>query len=95
MSFCLGIGGLFVVWLSAYFGRLPVLVFFSAMALGTSAWCAAATSFDSYMAARILFGFFSSVGQSVSAFQPRHQVFPTNAIAAGRVDVYTGSVFLS
>ncbi|KAI4097713.1 MAG: hypothetical protein LQ339_006692 [Xanthoria mediterranea] len=62
--FCLGAGGLFTVWLSAYFGRLPVLVSFTSMALGTSAWCAAATSFESYMAARILNGFFSIVAQA-------------------------------
>lgn len=39
------------------------------MGLGTSAWCAAATSFNSYMAARILNGFFSTVAQAVSALQ--------------------------
>lgn len=69
--FCLGAGGLFTVLLSAYFGRLPVLVFFMSMALGTSAWCAAATSFDSYLAARILNGFFSSATQAVSILQKR------------------------
>ena len=61
--FCLGAGGLFTVWLSAYFGRLPILNLFTLVALGTSAWCAAATSFESYMAARILNGFFSIVAQ--------------------------------
>lgn len=55
--------------LSAYFGRLPVLLFFVSMALGTSAWCAAATSFDSYLAARILNGFFSIVAEAVSALR--------------------------
>lgn len=64
--FCLGSGGLFTVWLSAYFGRLPILVSFTSMALATAAWCAAATSFNSYMAARILNGFFSIVAQAVS-----------------------------
>jgi len=63
--FCLGAGGLFTVWLSAYFGRLPILVLFTSMALGTSAWCAAATSFNSYLVARILNGFFSIVAQAV------------------------------
>ena len=57
----IGVGGLFVVWFSAFFGRLPVLLFFECLSLGTAAWCAAATSFDSYMAARILNGFFSVV----------------------------------
>lgn len=63
--FCLGAGGLFTVLLSAYFGRLPILFFFTSMSVGTSAWCAAATSFDSYLAARILNGFFSTVTQAV------------------------------
>ena len=63
--FVVGAGGLVVVVLSAYFGRLPVLVWFTAIALGTVAWCAAATSFESYMAARILNGFFSTVAQAV------------------------------
>lgn len=64
--FCLGSGGLFTVWLSAYFGRLPILVLFTTVSLGTAIWCAAATTFDSYMAARILNGFFSIVAQAVS-----------------------------
>ena len=64
--FCLGAGGIFTVILSAYFGRLPVLLSFTSMALGTSAWCGAATSFNSYLAARILNGFFSNVAQAVS-----------------------------
>lgn len=64
--FCLSAGGLFTVWLSAYFGRLPILVLFTAVAVGTSAWCAAATSFNSFLAARILNGFFSTVSQAVS-----------------------------
>lgn len=64
--FCLGAGGIFTVFLSACFGRLPVLLSFTSMALGTSAWCGAATSFNSYLAARILNGFFSTVAQAVS-----------------------------
>ncbi|PNY25390.1 Uncharacterized protein TCAP_04679 [Tolypocladium capitatum] len=61
--FMLGAGGVFVVALSAYFGRLPVLFWFLVMATATAAWCAAATTFDSFMAARILNGFFSTVAQ--------------------------------
>ena len=62
--FMLGAGGLATVVLSAYFGRLPVLFYFLVLGLATAAWCAAATSFDSFMAARILNGFFSTVAQS-------------------------------
>lgn len=54
----LGVGGLATVWLSAYFGRLPVLFWFGCLSAGTAAWSAAARSFESYMAARILNGFF-------------------------------------
>ncbi|KAI0129446.1 major facilitator superfamily domain-containing protein [Xylariales sp. AK1849] len=61
--FMLGAGGIFVVALSAYFGRLPVMFYFVLVAFATAIWCAAATSFDSFMAARILNGFFSTVGQ--------------------------------
>jgi hypothetical protein len=59
--FMLGAGGLIVVALSAYFGRLPLIFWFLVMASATAAWCAAATSFESFMAARILNGFFSTV----------------------------------
>lgn len=58
-------GGLATIMLSAYFGRLPVLFWFVVMALATSVWCAAATTFESYMAARILGGFFTTVAQAV------------------------------
>lgn len=61
----LGAGGVFVVALSAYFGRLPVLFWFTLTALWTAAWCAGATTFESFMAARILNGFFSTVAQGV------------------------------
>lgn len=57
-TFMLGVGGLFVVWLSAYFGRLPVLFYFTIIAAATAVWSAAANSFESYMASRILNGFF-------------------------------------
>lgn len=62
--FMLGAGGVIVVMLSAYFGRLPVVFWFLVFATMTAAWCAAATSFESFMAARILNGFFSTVAQS-------------------------------
>lgn len=59
----LGAGGVVAVSLSAYFGRYPVLFYFIVLAVGTAAWCAAATTFPSFMAARILNGFFSTVAQ--------------------------------
>lgn len=63
--FMLGAGGIFVVALSAYFGRLPILFWFSILAFVTAAWSAAAKSFESFEAARILHGFFSTVAQAV------------------------------
>ncbi len=80
-QFMIGAGGLVVVTLSACFGRLPVLFYFLSLSVATAVWCAAATSFDSFMTARILNGFFSSVAQAgglmwisdmfVTAEQPR------------------------
>ncbi|KAI9800786.1 MAG: hypothetical protein M1833_003203 [Piccolia ochrophora] len=61
--FMLGAGGVFVVVFAAYFGRLPVFFWFMVVALATAAWCAGATSFESFMTARILNGFFSTVAQ--------------------------------
>ena len=61
--FTIGACGLFVVALANYFGRLPITLLFQAAFLGTCVWSAAATSFDSYLAARIVNGFFCSVGQ--------------------------------
>ncbi|KAF2993748.1 hypothetical protein E8E13_001001 [Curvularia kusanoi] len=61
--FMLGAGGIFVVALSAWAGRLPILFWFLVIATATAAWCAAATTFESFMAARILNGFFSTVAQ--------------------------------
>lgn len=94
--FCLGAGGLFTVLLSAYFGRLPVLFFFTSMALGTSAWCAAATSFSSYMAARILNGFFSGVAQAVSILwkPPWRNHALTGSYNIGWLDVHPRHVLL-
>ena len=65
--FMLGAGGVIVVALAAYFGRLPVFFWFTLIAFGTAIWCAAATTFESFMAARILNGFFSTVAQGVSS----------------------------
>lgn len=62
--FMLGPGALFAVTLSSYFGRLPVLFWFLVMALATAAWCAGAQSFKSFMAARILNGFFAVIAEA-------------------------------
>lgn len=61
--FMLGAGGILAVILSAYFGRYPVLFWFLVVATATAAWCAAATNYDSFMAARVLNGMSSTVAQ--------------------------------
>lgn len=48
----LGAGGVFVVAMSAYFGRYPVLFWFMIIALATAIWCAGAQSFESFMVPR-------------------------------------------
>jgi MFS family permease len=48
---------------AAYFGRLPVAFWFTLIGVITAAWCAGAMTFESFMAARILNGFFSTVCQ--------------------------------
>lgn len=63
--FMLGAGGMFVAVFSAYFGRLPVLFWFMLFAVWTAAWCAGAHTFEDFMAARILNGFFSTAAQAV------------------------------
>lgn len=70
MLFCLGAGGLFVVVLAAFVGRLPVLVSFQVMTTATGIWCAKVVSFDEYMAARIVNGFFGSLAQAVRMTLP-------------------------
>lgn len=62
--FMLGVGGLFVVTSSSYIGRLPVLFWLLLFTILTVLWCAVATSFESYMAARILNGLVASVGEA-------------------------------
>jgi MFS family permease len=49
--------------MAAYLGRLPTVFYFLIVATATAAWCAGATSFNSFFAARVLNGFFSTVTQ--------------------------------
>jgi hypothetical protein len=63
--FMLGMGGLATVILSAYFGRLPVLFWFTAANLVSAIWCASVRTFPAFEAGRIVNGFFSTVAQAV------------------------------
>ncbi|KAL8896446.1 MAG: hypothetical protein Q9207_007703 [Kuettlingeria erythrocarpa] len=64
--FMIGAGGVFAAAFAAFFGRLPVFFWFAVAAFTTAAWSAGAGSFPSFMAARILNGFFSTVSQGAS-----------------------------
>ena len=64
--FMLGPGGLATIILAAYLVGCRFCGYFVIIALLTAAWCAAATSFDSFMTARVLNGFFSTVAQGVN-----------------------------
>ena len=61
--FMIGAGGVVVVTLMAFFGRLPILFWFTVFALWTAAFSAGAETFNEYMTARVLNGFFSTVAQ--------------------------------
>lgn len=82
--FMLGPGGIFVVIFSAYFGRYPVLFWFTVLALATAIWCTAAVTFNSFMAARILNGFFAIAAEAVS------RVHVIDYLGAQRTDRVTG-----
>jgi predicted MFS family arabinose efflux permease len=60
-----GAGGVTIVALSASFGLYPVLFWFIIPAVATSICYTVATTFESFIAARILNGFFSTVAQGV------------------------------
>ena len=64
--FMLGAGGVVVVTAASYFGRLPVLFWFTLFTVWTAAFCAGAKTWSEYFAARILAGFFAPVAQAVS-----------------------------
>jgi MFS family permease len=76
VKFMIGAGGLVVVTLSAYFGRLPVLFYFLTLVVGTTAWCSAAMNFGSFMTTRILNGFFSTVAQAGGLMWIKDLYFP-------------------
>jgi MFS family permease len=92
--FMLGAGGIFVVWFSAYFGRLPVLLLFQSLNLATSAWSGSATNFESFMAARILHGFFATVAAAVRGPISCITLIIALTLAPGWLDVYQRHVLL-
>ncbi|GES66485.1 putative MFS transporter [Aspergillus terreus] len=91
--FMLGAGGIFVVALAAYFGRFPVLFWFTILAVGTAVWCTAAQSFESFMAARILNGFFSTVAQGGGLMFIKDMFFFHEQ--ARKINIWSGFIVLS
>ncbi|KAL2842900.1 major facilitator superfamily domain-containing protein [Aspergillus pseudoustus] len=91
--FMLGAGGVVAVALSAYFGRLPVLSWFLVFATATAAWCAAASTFESFMAARILNGFFSTVAQGGGLMFINDMFFFHER--ARKINIWAGFIILS
>ncbi|KAA8651091.1 hypothetical protein EYZ11_009131 [Aspergillus tanneri] len=91
--FMLGAGGPFVVALAAYFGRYPVLFWFALLALVTAIWCAGAQSFESFMAARILNGFFSTVTQGGGLMFIKDMFFFHEQ--ARKINIWSGFIVLS
>lgn len=85
--FMLGVGGLFAVTCSHYFGRAPTLFWFYLVAFATSIWCAVALSFESFEAARIVNGFFATVAQSVRQHFKRDRLTWLANAVAGWFDV--------
>ncbi len=86
--FMLGAGGIVVVMLSTCFGRAPILFWFLTVSLCTAAWCGAAMKFSSFMAARIVNGFFSTVGQAVSKIYTPSRRDLELKLLLGRLDVH-------
>ena len=92
-QFMIGAGGLVVVTLSAYFGRLPVLFYFLTMAVATAAWCGAAANFESFMTARILNGFFSSVAQAGGLMWIKDMYFPYEH--ARKINIWSSFIIIA
>lgn len=62
-----GAGGVIAVIFSAYFGRLPVLFWFTVIDLATAAGQAGSHGFNGFFAPRVLNGFFAGAAQGVSS----------------------------
>lgn len=91
--FMLGAGGVFVVMLSAYFGRLPILFYFTVTAFWTAIGCAEAKDFDTFMAFRILNGFFSTVAQAGGMMFIKDMFFVHER--ARKINIWASFVILS
>ena len=78
----LGIGGLFAVVFSNTYGRLPVLFWMISLSVVFAILCATAPDFNTFMAARILNGFFSGPAQATGMIYVKDMVcFRTKALA--------------
>ncbi|KAJ5815642.1 hypothetical protein N7474_007419 [Penicillium riverlandense] len=91
--FMVGAASPIIVALAAYFGRYPVLFWWTVLALATAIWCTAAQSFNSFMAARILNGMFSTVMQGGGLMFIKDMFFFHEH--ARKINIWSGFVILS
>ncbi|KAL8679024.1 MAG: hypothetical protein Q9186_004652 [Xanthomendoza sp. 1 TL-2023] len=91
--FMVGAGGIFAAAFAAFFGRLPVFFWFTVVAFATAAWCAGAHSFQSFMTARILNGFFSTVSQGAGLILIKDIFFFHEH--ARKINIWTGFIIIS
>ncbi|KAJ5084129.1 major facilitator superfamily domain-containing protein [Penicillium alfredii] len=91
--FMVGAAGPIVVALSAYFGRYPVLFWWMLLSLATAIWCTAALGFESFMAARILNGCFSTVAQGGGLMFIKDMFFFHEHTR--KINIWSGFVILS
>ena len=60
----LALSGFYIITFSTYFGRLPTLFYFQCVTIGTAAWEATASSYNSFLGARVVNGLFTGAGQA-------------------------------
>ena len=90
--FMLGVGGVVVVALSAYFGRLPVLFWFLLIGFVTIAGVAGTKTFPAFEGLRIMNGLFITVAQAVRDCLKFMLLTPETDGSSGRFDVHSRHV---
>ncbi|KAL8659274.1 MAG: hypothetical protein Q9202_007192, partial [Teloschistes flavicans] len=93
--FMIGAGGIFTVAFAAYFGRLPIFFWFTVIAFATAAWCAGAGSFNSFMTARILNGFFSTVAQGGGLMVIKDMFFLHEHASSRKINIWAAFIIVS
>ncbi|KAL9603196.1 MAG: hypothetical protein Q9179_002297 [Wetmoreana sp. 5 TL-2023] len=92
-QFMVGAGGVIAVMFSAYFGRLPVLFWFTVIALATAAGQAGSHGFNGFFAPRVLNGFFAGAAQGSGLMFIKDIYFVHEH--ARKINIWQASVILS